>query len=64
MVKKIGEIVATNGSILGMTAVIAKAMEENEAIKTSIMMAAKFHTDTQIQSPFPLGLAALLGGKL
>lgn len=43
--ERIGEIIAATGTIVGLTTVIAKAMDENEIIKKSIMMAAKFHSE-------------------
>lgn len=43
--ERIGKLIAATGTIVGLTTVIAKAMDENEIIKKSIMMAAKFHSE-------------------
>lgn len=58
-----GVIIAASGTVVGLAATITMAMMKSEELKEAIMMAASVGGMMGGDSPFPMGLAALLGGK-
>lgn len=63
---KIGNLIAVCGNPVGIANIISTAMEENEVLKMSIMLAVAKNFSTGMMggdSLFPKGLDALLGGR-
>lgn len=61
--EKTGLITAASGTIIGLAATITMAMTKSKELKEAIMMAASVGGIMCDDSQFPMGLAALLGGK-
>lgn len=65
--ENVGNIIAATGNVVGFAAIIVLAMEENEQLRTAFEVVNGYFNmkkGNSVSSPFPLGLAALLGGKL
>jgi len=63
--ENVGDIIAATGNVVGFAAIIVRAMEENEQLRTAFEVANGFYNmkngNSDSSSHFPHGLAALLG---